>query len=186
MADQALREAAREFFTRSSGWRAWLDPVDARAGVRDYDLDLPSGADFLRMDKLTRNGMELNTAAAGWMQSDPAAGEQPDGAASISERLTVILPISPGEGDKIQVYAILVPSQNASGIPDHLANHPQVARGILAGARYHLRTTPGAAYENTALAAIDMAEANGQADTFSVAAWRGFTNQTPRLRPTWC
>ena len=57
---QALIDASRDFFQRSRAWMEWLDPAVSQAGIGiEYDFDLPSQTELVRIERATRNGNPL-------------------------------------------------------------------------------------------------------------------------------
>ena len=75
--DQEIRNAAIEFFRRTRVWTEWLEPIYTSAGVREYDLDLPSGSEVVRIEQATRNGSPLELEGFRTVPSDLAQGAVP-------------------------------------------------------------------------------------------------------------
>lgn len=184
MADTELRNAAKEFFERTRAWREWLDPITAEDGIRQYDLSPPTGSIVFRLEAGTKNGSEIAIDGAYSLSKDPLTYTNTSNSLVSSDRQTVILLSDPVEGDVIHLQASLVPSDDATGIPDHLA--PHFAEAIVAGALYRIRTLEGQPFTNVNSAAVDLAKFEGHVSRVHAEVFRTHTNTTPRRRPTWC
>lgn len=57
--DQELRIAASTFFDMTRAWSDWLDPITTQAGIAEYDLDAPSGARIVRLERARIDGQDL-------------------------------------------------------------------------------------------------------------------------------
>ena len=184
MLEQEIRSAAIEFFQRTRCWSQWLDPLGASDRALEYDLDLPAGAEIVRIERATRDGKPLDVVGFRTLTVDPASGEASGPIALTSaDRVTVTLSQPPGAGSRIQVQVSLMPTRSASGVSDLLMSKHRDA--IAEGAKYRLMRTPGTL--NQPKAAEEARQLFERAvATSSVDAWRGHTNATPRSTPKWC
>lgn len=184
VADAELRAACREIFEKTRAWRQWLDPFTVVDGVRQYSLVIPAGAEIYRPEAATLDGNPLDVDGAFALSKDPALHTgSGDGLVSQDRESVLLLNATPA-GAVVQIKAALVPSNDATGIPDHLAS--QFADAILAGARFRIRTIPGQVFTDVASAAVDLAKCESEIGRIQADAFRSHTNSTPRRRPTWC
>lgn len=182
---QALCRAARDFFLRTRAWTQWLDVTTTNAGEGvEYDFDIPSQTELIRIERATRNGSPL--LVQNYRQRPADWTQHADGPQGVVTRdlVTYNLVGSFAAGDVVQVQASLVPSLRATGIPDPLANRYQepLAHGALA----RLLLVPDTPYFKPDLAAFyrGLFETAVGADAFD--AFRGHTNQVPRANVKWC
>ncbi len=181
--DQALRDAAIEFFQRTRTWVQWLDPVVATAALRQYELDLPTGAEVVRIEQATRNGRPLEVQGFRSLPADPTLATGDDMALVSADRVEIVLTQAAASRDRIQVFASLMPTRTAASLPDQLV--AEYRHAIAEGAKHRLLRIPGPLSKpQAAKEAKDLFEA-AVAST-SVAAWRSHTNATPRATPRWC
>lgn len=183
MAQSALRESAREFFARTRAWREWFEPVTV-AGRAEYDLEVPSGAMVIRIERATANGQPLQVLSSAGLMSDEREFEQEDLGIVSRDRVSFTPTRSLPAGSKVAVFASLMPTKTSAGIPDAL--FAQHCASILAGAKYRLMLTPGAEFQNPDLAALNGSLFKSDVAREAVTAWRGATGSTPRARVSWC
>lgn len=182
--EQEVRKAAREFFRRTRAWTQWLDEIPLSDKLREYDVDLPTGAEVVILEKATLNGRPIEASGYRALSADPIEHEGTGGLAVVSaDRLTLLLTQAAGKGDRLQVQASLMPTRTSTGIPDLLLS--KHAEAIAEGAKHRLMRTPGPLHRP-----IEAEEARvlfeAAVASASVSAWRGNTNVTPRARPKWC
>lgn len=185
LVNQALIDASRDFFRRSRAWMEWLDPAVSQAGTGiEYDFDLPSQTELVRIERATRNGNPLvvqsyRQKSRDWMRDQ--GGEQ---ALVSRDMLSFALTGNFPAGDEIQVQVSLMPSLRAAGIPDYLATRYLIP--IAEGAKAIVLMTPDAPYYKPDLAALAAAKFEEAIGDFSLSAYRGHTNQVPRASVKWC
>ncbi len=184
MLDQEIRSAAIEFFRRTRVWGEWLDPVYAASSLREYDLEVPTGSEVVRIEQATRNGALLEIEGFRSVPTDPAQ-RAVDGPLSIttSDRVTVWLSQGVATGDRVQMRVSLMPSRTSTGIADTLFG--QYRDAMADGARHRLLRVPGPLHKpreaEEARLLFEAAIARTSAD-----GWRGHTLVTPRAQPKWC
>lgn len=183
-AEQALRDAATDFFRRTRAWRRWLAEVPVQAGQREYVLPLPSGAQVVRIETATVGGASAAVHSFQGFPSDPAlhAG-QASGVAS-RDRVSVLLAGDASPGAALQVEATLTLTDAATGVED--AFFQQYRAEIVDGAKALLMLTPDQTFTNLQLGALASDRFETAIDREKVKAFRGQTNSTPRSRPVWC
>lgn len=182
--DQEIRNAAIEFFRRTRVWTEWLEPIYTAAGVREYDLDLPSGSEVVRIEQATRNGSPLELEGFRTVPSDLAQGAVPGPLAlTTADRVTVWLSQAVNQADRVQVRASLAPTRAATGIGAAL--FAQYRQALAEGAKFRLMRVPGPLHKpREAEEARQLFER--EIAVASVDGWRAHTNVTPRARPKWC
>ncbi len=184
LANKELRDACFEFFERTRAWRQWLDWFEVADGVFQYDIDVPTGAQVVRLEQATCDGKPIRVEGAFSLPKDPATYGGSANSASSTDRVTLTLSSSVTPGARIQLMASLAPNETATGIPDHLA--AQYTDAIVAGALFRLRTIPGTAFANVDGASVDIAKFQSEIGRVAALAWRSHTNEQPRSRPIWC
>lgn len=185
MLEQEIRRAARTFFDRTKAWTQWLDEIYLVADVRDYDLDIPAGAEVSRVQRATIDGAPINVV--GWSSTpvDLATRQALGGRqlASSSDLLTVTIGSSAAAGSRLQVQVSLIPSRTSTSIPDDvLAKHVDA---VIDGAKYYLMRVPGPLYKPSDAQAAGLAFEQAIAAA-SIEAYRDHTPTTPRASVKWC
>ena len=175
------RRAAIRFFRRTRAWVEWLDPVLSKDGAVEYDLDVPTGADVVRVERATLGGnlisiLSFRDAPKDWTRADLAD----QGLVSSANRKTFVLGNSVAAGQTLQVQVALAPSLSATSLPDDLfeLHGLDIANGALSA----ILAVPGAEFYQPDLAMRKGALFEGAINVVSVDAWRGFTASTPRVK----
>lgn len=180
VAEAKTRQAAIEFFKRTRAWVEWLDPVTSMAGAVEYDLDLPTGSDVVRVEKSTVDGTPIDItsyrdAPYDWTRLDL------ESQGLVSRDLkTFRLGQAVAADLTIQVQVVLTPSRASIGIPDDLFD--RYVDDIVHGARYRVLMTPDTPFYKPELAGTEKSLFDAAIATNSVDAWRGQTANTPRAR----
>lgn len=183
-ANIALREAARAFFKRTRAWREWLDPQTVVAGLREYDLDVPSGSMVVRIERCTVDGSPLDVLSHSAIGGDFAQSEQDTPGAVSRDRMTLVLTRNLAPGVKLAAEVSLMPSKVGYGIPDHL--FAQHCEDIVEGAKHRLMLIPGTPFYNEGLGATAFNLFEQAVATKTVDAWKGSTGSVPHRRARWC
>jgi hypothetical protein len=185
LANAELRNAAAEFFDRTRAWRQWLDPMVTYEAAKEYDLDLPTGAQVVRIESATLDGAPYAIQGAFSLIADPRQSSNglPAGLSS-EDRCTLVLANALPAGQHLQIQASLLPSESSTGIPDHL--HAQYADAILNGALYRIRSLAGYDFSDDARGAIAMAAFEREIGRVQGLVVRSNTNVMPRSRVQWC
>lgn len=180
----AIRRAAREFFKRTRVWTEWLDATLATGThATEYDFDLPTGSELVRVEQATVNGNPLPVQSYRQLLKDWTSN-QVDGPSIVSRELASFhLAGSFSPTDSIQAQVSLMPSVSAKSIPDTYATRYQEA--IAEGAKAILLMVPGDFYDpQGAQFAKSIFEA--AINSAAVDAYRSHTNNVPRSTPKWC
>lgn len=128
-ASRALREAAQEFCERTKVWRVAMDPVMTVAGSSIYDFDLTADQELVRFTRVKLGGHDI----AGLLHDQE--GDRTQGLIALTPREFMLQP-APDPGLKVEITAVLKPSNTARGIEDILYAHH--AKAIACGARAKL------------------------------------------------
>ena len=183
-ANIALRESARAFFRRTRTWREWLEPEAVMAGVREYDLPLPSGAMVVRIERCTVDGVPMDVLSHKEQLSDFVRYEQPDRGLLSRDRAGFVLTQLITPGAMVAAEVSLMPTKTGVGIPDdQFAQH---AQDIVEGAKHRLMLIPQTPFYNEGLAAVAMNSFELAVAAKTVEAWKGATGAVPHRRARWC
>jgi len=179
------RRAAIRFFRRTRAWVEWLDPVLSKDGAAEYDLDVPTGADVVRVERATLGGnplpvLSFRDAPKDFASSDLAS----QGLVSSANRKTFVLGNAVAAGLACQVQVALAPGLTSTGLPDDLfeLHGLDIANGALSA----ILAVPGVEFFQPDLAALKGAHFEAAINAVSVDAWRGFTASTPRVKTKFC
>ena len=184
MMDMALCDAAQKFFRDSRAWQQWLTAVTVATGDREYPLPLPSGSEVLQLDAATVNGTPFDILSWRSFCADPDDVQGENSGLTTLDRIVFTLSRELPAGTLVKIRATLVPSDDATGIPDDL--FVQYGKSIAKGARAQLQATKDKPYTDVAMAGIAQGEFLAAIGTANIQTYRGNTSSTPRLRPTWC
>lgn len=182
---QALRLASREFFRKTRAWVEWLDAeATTTTASEEHDFDLPPQTDLLRIEKATADGRPIAVRSfrqwpADWMRH----GDGGDSAVISRDLVSFHIVGGVQAGVKIQIQASMIPTLNATGLPDHLAN--RFYEAITEGAKATLLMTPGEFFKPE-LAGLSQAMFTAAINTHAVDAYMGHTGDVPRASPKWC
>jgi len=179
-----LRRAATEFFKRTRAWMEWIGPVACTEGIREYDIDKPSGTDVITLEKVTLNNIPVRILSYrnSSIGNTTFVGGVP-GAAS-PERLTVLLDRDVSTDARLEIQVSLMPSRVATGLPDLMFEYH--ADSIVAGALARLQRIPKQEFTDLQQSAINAARFEADIGASAYRAWRGETNVTPRQKVNWC
>jgi len=181
---QALCRASREFFRKTRAWVEWLDNEATATGVSStHAFVLPTESELLRMEQATADGRPAHVQSFRQRTADWTRHEEGPQAVISRDLVNVELVGGIAAGVKVQVQASLIPTLDATGLPDHLANRFHEA--IAEGAKAIVLMTPGDFYKPD-LASLAQAVFTAAINTHTVDAYMGHTAEVPRARPKWC
>ncbi|GAB3359077.1 MULTISPECIES: hypothetical protein [Giesbergeria] len=181
-ADFALRRAAQEFLSRTRLWREWLDAVRVVNNVREYDLEVPTGATVVRIEQCTVNGQPMPVLSHNGLPFNYQEAAAPVAGIVSRDRETFHLTRPLPAGSLVATEVSLMPSHSSKGIPNDL--FAQHAEDIVAGAKHRLFLIPAFLNGDLSMSAKAVFEAAIAAKT--VVAWRGATGSVPRVRARFC
>lgn len=142
----AIKRAAIEFCRESWIWHYLPDPQNVRAGVADYDLEPPSGADIAAVIDVQLANVPLTPKALEWLNVNfPGWRVTPAAVKHYTQLDTDQVILAPLPADNISqglaMTVALQPSQGATGLPKWIAN--QYLYAIAEGAIARLMLMPG-------------------------------------------
>ena len=180
-AEHALRRSAQRFFSRTRVWTLWLDALSCNAGVIEYDLNLESKSELVRLERATLAGRDIAVVApealpANWQDFPSQCGA----CIHSSNRQSVIVLPPPGEGALLNIEASLKPANTAVGVEQRFFD--SYAEVIAKGARAYLMRQPGMPYSNPAEAQLLEQEFGDAMATIAMQRNRGFSSYRPRQR----
>ncbi|MCY1167131.1 hypothetical protein D9M73_70880 [compost metagenome] len=152
MANVALRHAAREFCSKTLAWNEWRGPQDTSATSIEYDFDVASTEDVVKLLGATLAGNDLLVLAQNDLPLDwTTAPGCRSGIVTIDRRSFFVLP-QRDAGLAIRTWIALQPSKKGLGVPDAL--FAQYEEDICAGAKARLMLSPKKPYSDTGLAGV--------------------------------
>lgn len=137
-----LRQAAREFCSRSHAWRVELDPVQTITDVSRYEFDRTAQMEVVKLMSAKLGGQKIEPIL---YDADPTQR----GIVALSPMEFELRPAPPA-GLVVALVAICQPGQEATGVDDVL--YAMYAREIAYGARAKLFARANKTYSNAALA----------------------------------
>jgi hypothetical protein len=175
LAQQALVDAAINFCEVTQTVVTDLDPVNVRAGVRNYELDLPSQSQLSQISRVWYKGRRLGAVPAIDANDVEALSGEPVYyySTSVDELLVLTLYPMPAEdaAGELQVRATTKPTRSATSLPNVLYN--RWAETIVNAALERLHSMPGMAFTDPAKAAVLQARLRHEMYVARVDAMRG-------------
>lgn len=171
--DQALRETAREFCTRTKVWTEWRDPFSASGNQRVFEFDADAGSEVVAAVSASVNGEPYSVFGshklpAGWQ--DEANGCVKDHTLiHINSKEFVLYP-KPNAGESIVIELALRPTMTATGVGDVVFE--EFTESIAWGTKYRLWTKPGRPWTNPQSAVQAKVEYESGVHAAANQAWR--------------
>lgn len=182
--DQALRDAARDFCSRSRAWEERAATVEADGTTSLLSFVFPTGAELVRVERVTIAGEDweiLNSESlpADWLESAPEE-DLDDTLVVVSATQYQLVP-TPSSGDDIILYQSLQPTITATGVGDVI--FARWGEKVAAGARKRLKAMSGREWFDATGAQV--AHDEFEAAVHSAANWkfRQSRNQRTGLSP---
>lgn len=175
--EQELRIAASTFFDMTRAWSDWLDPITTQAGIAEYDLDAPSGARIVRLERARIDGQDLTILPFRLVEPGMAGADSRD-------LRTLRFSTPPAAGARVEVEASLALLDSATGIPDHLFE--RYADALADGAVSRIKSIGGYEFSDSVGAADRDGKFQAAINKHMVRTWKSNTRNTPRQRTTWC
>ena len=148
--DHALIHASREFFERTRAWTAYQDPVVTLANMLDYEFELDSGIEIVKVLRATINGLDLPIISENDLPSSWRTNASRLMGLVTSDRRNFSVVPARAAGLSIQTFCALKPGNNGTGIDD--LQFAQYAEEISVGARARLLSSPKKDYSDIATA----------------------------------
>lgn len=183
VAEQALARAAEEFCRRTQVWVEWLEPIAIVAGVREYDIEPPAGAQVLRMLQATVDATPMDIRSWRLAPRNPATGTVERSGVSSADLLTLWLSRELPAGSRLELQVQLAPTRTATSLPDWIAaRHFDV---LAAGALARLFDMRGS-WTDPRAARRETEKFERLTATACAHAWQGNAPTVPRASPKWC
>jgi hypothetical protein len=145
VAAHQLRKAAQVFCEQTRAWRVDLDPVLTMANLVEYEYDLSSEQEIVRVLSVKMNGEPMPIVLEG-QQNGYSSGFIPRGPFRFQ-----IFP-APAKGQKIEIRAAIEPSNTASGLDREI--YRKYINIIAQGAKAELFGMSNQPFSNPAAALI--------------------------------
>ena len=178
VADQELRRAANEFYTRTRAWCVWLDVSTTVDGVREYDFNLPINTNLIRVEAANVGNTPITIASYRDRTTNPSTSPNGTDEAYTGDAKTLILDATYTAGQQLSVLASLAPSRKATGIEEQLFDKHSEA--IALGAKARLMMVPGTTFHNPQLALQFQTAFDDAIFDAHLSDWRGTTAMRKR------
>ncbi|TYK70280.1 hypothetical protein FSY45_24770 [Comamonas sp. Z1] len=178
-----LNRAARDFCANTRAWQVWLDPVQATGdATQEYGLDLPMGAEVVRLEAATLDGKPLEVVMAMDTEGDPVAMSRLRGLVC-TDLQNFYLPS--GQVGAVRVKCTLQPTISASTVPDLVAS--RFFEALRDGALSELLAKDNTDFFKPELAAVHLERFNQAKNTAQAAVWRNHGTRGGGARKVgWC
>lgn len=167
---RTAKSVIRDFCSRTQAWAEPLDPVTVFANMTEADMDLPGGADLVAVVSVVSDGGMALVPGRDYF--------------TLSSANTLMFPVPAGEDTTLAVTAALMPSRNATSLPDLLYDMylDAITDGIIA----NLRSQSGQGWYDPSIAMFHKSEyllAISRAKMNGYSGGRQNANLTVRMRP---
>lgn len=175
--DLHLIEAAQKFCLRSTCWRQDLAAITT-TGAASYPIVFPTGAKLAKLLGATLGGEDVDIETAdGTTMADRRRGTQGARRVLLLDPFNVTVMPTQQAGVELILRAALQPSDEATGLPDVIAD--QYKSAICAGALSTLLTMK-AEWRDTQLAGVKESSFLAGIASAKLAAWKAWGRNTPR------
>ncbi|MEF9946837.1 MAG: hypothetical protein RR800_00595 [Comamonas sp.] len=178
-----LNRAARDFCKYTRAWQVWLDPVQVTGDTAlEYGLELPMGAEVVRLEAATLDGQPLHVAMAMDAEGDPVGMARLRGLVCMDLQNFFI---PSGQAGTVRVKCSLMPTISASTVPDLVASHNFEA--LRDGALSELLAKDGTDFFKPEMASVKLVQFNQAKDAAKAAVWRNHgTRGGGERKVRWC
>lgn len=182
LARQALRRASRQFCRRTRAWQAWCATVLGDPG--EYAITLPSGAQVVRIERVTVDRKPLSVVPFTWNEYDPLTYSDDADVGVVSDDLATLMVTGPVISGDVRTLLALMPTRAATGVSDFVAE--RYLEYIANGAASDLLRTSGADWYDPQKGSIcESVFQGGIAQACDdVSKWHSSTR--PRASINWC
>lgn len=167
---RAAKAVLRDFCSRTQAWRETLDPITVFSGMSEADMDLPTGADLVAVVSVDSGNRTLLVPGRDYLTQSSAT------------TLTFAEPVT--EDKTLTVLAALMPSRNATSLPDQLYDMylDAISDGIIA----NLRSQSGQEWYDPTIAMFHQGQYSSAVARAKIGVYSGGrqnTNLSVRMRP---
>lgn len=141
--DQALRDTARDFCTRTKAWRQWMDPFTASGSSSVYEFEADQGTEVVAAVAVSVAGEDYSVLGSHALPASWQSGEQ----GRIKDKTMVHISSSEGvfypmpmAGDSIVFQLALRPPMSGTGVGDVI--FAEFTEAIAAGTKARLMAKP--------------------------------------------
>jgi len=182
--ERAVREAAIELCQRTDVWKADPERLQIVAGVIDYDLSAPSGAEVAHILDLQRDGASLNKVG-NFLELYQRLGndtirEQPWWYTA-TDNAAIKVARRPKEAEELTLFLSFKPDSTATSIPDAIGR--EYRKTISTGAIAMLLLMNGQPWSNGQLGLLNKQLFDRQVGTIARQAKFGFSGASIRVKP---
>lgn len=194
MATQALLRSMRTFCKNTDIVQFTTDPVDIKANVSTYELDIPADTEIVSFRDVWVGTRPLDIADQFGVLTPYALVDSVAGAkaptndpvkAFVRPPLTLVLYPTPKANlaKGLTARVAVRPTLTAEAVPDDLAN--DWLEAVVNGAIYNLAKLPSQPFSNPAVAAEALTQVNYHTAQAKLETWRGkgMAEQTVSMRP---
>lgn len=180
--ERELLRAAQEMCRRSRCWTVWSEPVTLAAGETEYEVDVPDGGQVELVVGMTMDGLPADVLP--WQWANRAPEDQGGGDVVTTGSLVFRTGAAVRDGAVVRLKLVLVPGDNAAGIPDAVFDpyRDVLADGVIA----RCALIPKQAWTEPQLAAAHGAAFSAAVSRMALKEFQGRTNAMPRLEVGWC
>lgn len=174
-ATDALRLAAQRFCERSRAWRSTLDPLYTAANIDTYDFNISLEQEVVEVVGAKLDGQTLN------LLLPEEEGTCARGLLALNARQCLVQPL-PAADQKLDVTAVLKPSNTATGIEDFL--YALYADAIGHGAREILFGMKNQPFTDLTAQAVEREEFDRLTAKARIKAAKGYSSRPLRTKPS--
>ncbi len=181
MANVALRHAAREFCERTKAWDEWRGPQLTVATSIQYDFDIGTGEEVVKLLGATLAGNDLEVRSVNDMPNNwQTASGSLSGILTQDRRTFYVIPQREA-GLEIKTRVALKPSNKGTGVSDELFAH--YLEDICVGARARLHASIKKPYTDKDAALLCKAEFSARMAKVARAVEKSFSRVPRRVKP---
>lgn len=146
-AERAIRDACIDFCARTDLYKAEILTLVVSAGITDYEIDAPTGAEPNHIKAVLRKGRPLtaSTYEEVFMRNESSDRSPPQVYAQYDNRNLLLGP-KPSERESLKVIYTLKPTQTSTSIPDTIGLEWRDA--LVSGALFRLQMMAGQPWMN--------------------------------------
>lgn len=179
MAEHALLRAAQRFLRQTRTWMVDLQPVQTIPGLIDYDIELETNSELVRLEGAMLDGRPIDVTVEEAVAPNYRA--LPTGMQecifTVDQKTLIVLPARL-EAHQLRVKASLTLSERALGVEDFIFD--QHVRKIALGAVADLMQQPGMPYTAAAQGMLLDKQFQVAMNTIAHNRSRGFSSARPR------
>lgn len=179
VAEHAVRRAAQEYLEATRLWKLWLPDVITAVDRTEYDIELEPKSVLVRLERATLNGCPIRTRSVDELPDEwQTYTSGIERGVHTTDGETLFLLPAQAAGMVLKVEAAMRPSDEATGIEDHIFNRHSVH--IAAGAIAALKGQAEKSYSDPAGAMEWQGKFHGHMNVADFQRYRGYSSSRPR------